>query len=223
VEAQFEVMAEMARQEQTGRKMGHPVKQARKLLDEVRRAAGRVRDMDVQREFAKEFTGSDATEEVCRDVAMLREHLKTQRDAAARDLLDVLHKSGGKLNARLGAVLVDRKQVEDVGLSAIDLEVLTRGWYAAQVSAARRVPDQDRTLHRIRLAAKLARYMAEDGLAVRVVEEFRALQEAGGRWHDCLGLRDVARRRLGKRSRLGRLLKEREARVRGEFAALAGE
>jgi len=75
-------------------------------------------------------------------------------------------------------------------------------------------------LHWIRKSAKLARYMAETGLAARVVREFATVQAAGGEWHDCLNLLELAEDRLGKRSELAVLLEGREAAARNAFEAL---
>jgi CHAD domain-containing protein len=107
-----------------------------------------------------------------------------------------------------------------VGLSAVDLEVLTRDFYRKRRQAAAKEHKPSEQMHGVRKAAKLARYMAEEGVAGRVMQEFETMQETGGRWHDLLTLRDVARERVGKRSELAELLQEREENTRKEFREL---
>jgi len=207
----------LGRQEPGFRVSEKPVK---KLLDGVRRAAGRVRDLDVQRRLAKECVASGATKKLRREVKELREQLKEERGLEAESLLEILEEHGLKLEPRLETLMGELEPAAAVGMSAVDLEVLTRGWYQSRRSEAERETKPNDRLHGIRKAAKLARYMAENSLAARVVDEFEALQEAGGRWHDCLGLQKAARRRLGKRSGLAAVLKEREAEARSRFQGL---
>jgi len=223
VEAQLAVVGKLAEQEPGFQAVEGPVRQVEKLLDKVRRAAGQVRDRDVQHGLAQEFAGVGATAALRREVKEIRKQLRVERAGAAAELVDVLDGHGRKLAPLLEALIHALKPVEAVGMSAVEQEVMTRGWYAAQLDTARLDTKPVRGMHRIRKAAKLARYMAENGLAARVVEEFKAVQEAGGRWHDCLSLRDAARRRLGKRSELAALLTEREAAARSLFETLVGD
>ncbi len=223
VDAQLAVLGKLAEQEPEIRALEGSTRRVEKLLDKVRRAAGRVRDLDVQQGLAQEFAGDGATATLRHEVKEIRKQLKADREELAAALVDVLEGHGAKLGPLLEGLMSALKPVEAVGMSAVEQEVMMRGWYAAQLDAARHDSKPVRMMHRIRKAAKLARYMAENGLVARVVEEFKALQEAGGRWHDCLSLRDAARRRLGKRSELAELLTEREAAARSSFATLAGD
>ena len=222
VEAQFAVLRELAGQEPGFQVVESSARRVEKLLDKVRRAAGRVRDLDVQQALAQEFAGEGATASVRREVREIRKQLRADRAVAAEDLVSALSGHGRRLAPQLEALMTELKPVEAVGMSPVEQEVMTRGWYASQLDVARQDGKLVRAMHRIRKAAKLARYMAENGLAARVVEEFKAMQEAGGRWHDCRILLNAARRRLGKRSGLAALLKEREATARGSFQALVG-
>lgn len=223
VEAHLAVLGELAGQEPGLRAVARPARRVQKLLDLVRKAAGRVRDPDVQRTLARECVQDGSAKKLRGEVKEIRAQLKVERELAAAELIDLLLGRGLKLGPRLEVLMDALKPMEAVGLSAVEQEVMTRGWYAGQLGAARQRTGSDQTLHRIRKAAKVARYMAENGLAARVVETFKKLQEAGGRWHDCLSLRDAARERLGKRSELAALLKEREVSARTSFQTLVGD
>ena len=200
-----------------------PPVRVKKLLGVVRRAAGRVRDLDVLQRLAVECIKEGATEQLESEVKEIRMQLKKERDTAAAELMKVLAARGIELEPMLEALIHALLPVETVGMSAVEQEVMTRSWYAAQLAEARKMSKPDEAMHHIRKAAKLARYMAEGGLAKRVVDEFRKLQEAGGRWHDCVCLRDVTLERLGKRSGLAALLKERETAARSSFEALLSD
>jgi len=221
IEAHLAVMAELAQQEPGFKAIERQAARVMKLLVRIRRAAGRVRDLDVQRRLAKECAAGGATRKVRREAKDLRAQLKVERQLKARDLLEKLEGRRLKLETRPKTLLEALEPVATVGMSAIDLEVLTRTWYQRQVSEAGQESNAARQMHRIRKAAKLARYMAENGLAARVVAEFAAVQEAGGRWHDWLDLLHATRQRLGKRSGLAARLKEQEAAARSSFQALA--
>jgi CHAD domain-containing protein len=165
---------------------------------------------------------SGATKKLRGEVKDLRGQLKQERGLGAEALVAMLEGSALKLEPRLEELMDGLEPVAEVGMSAVDLEVLTRGWYESQRSAAEREAKPNDQLHGIRKAAKLARYMAENGLAERVVKEFEALQDAGGQWHDYVDLGETARRRLGKGSRLEDLLKKQEAQAMSRFQGLTG-
>lgn len=220
IEAHLEVVEELAHQDPGFRAVGGFVKRVRKLLSRVRRAAGRVRDLDVSGDFAKECASRDASAKIRDEVRDLRAQLKVERKREERDLIALLKGRGLKLQPCLEQLLTALEPVGEVGMSAVELEVLTRAWYERQRKAAELEKTLVDRMHWIRKSAKLARYMAETGLAVRVVREFSEVQEAGGRWHDCLNLLELARARLGKRSELATLLEEREAAARKAFEAL---
>ena len=223
IEAHLTVLAELGRQQPGFQVMEHPSRRVKKLLGVVRRAAGRVRDLDVLQRLAVECIKEGATEQLESEVKEIRMQLKKERDTAAAELMKVLAARGIELEPMLEALIHALLPVETVGMSAVEQEVMTRSWYAAQLAEARKMSKPDEAMHHIRKAAKLARYMAEGGLAKRVVDEFRKLQEAGGRWHDCVCLRDVTLERLGKRSGLAALLKERETAARSSFEALLSD
>lgn len=217
IEAHLEVVEVLAHQYPGFRAVDGMAKRVRNLLSRVRRAAGRVRDLDVARDFAKEGIVGKASPKLREETRDLRAKLKAERKCEERDLIALLKGRGLRLQPCLEQLLTALEPVADVGMSAVELEVLTRGWYDRQLKAAALEKTLADRMHWIRKSAKLARYMAETGLAVRVVREFAAVQVAGGLWHDWLNLVEIARKRLGKRSELATLLDERETAARIEF------
>jgi CHAD domain-containing protein len=167
---------------------------ARKLLRKFRRAAGRVRDLDVQR---------DLTQSKSHEAHELRRMFKEQRGEAAESLLHIVHKHQSKLTRALESLLKALEPAESVTIPATQLKRLTLNWYASHVPAT---PQRDhRQLHDIRKAAKLARYIAESAGApatTRLARSFESLQQSGGDWHDWLTLSRIARRELGPASTL---------------------
>lgn len=220
IEAHLEVVVELARQEPGFRVAGGEVRRVKKLLRRVRRGAGRVRDLDVARELAKTFAAGGTAPQIRRQAEDLREQLKEERKRESRDLIASLKGRGLKLQPSLEQLLISLEPVAEVGMSAVELEVLARGWHERQMKLAGLENMRMDGLHWIRKSAKLARYMAETGLAARVVREFATVQAAGGEWHDCLNLLELAEERLGKRSELAVLLKGRETAARSTFEEL---
>jgi len=217
IEAQLAVMTALAPQEPGFKAISERAKRLSRQLARVRRAAGKVRDLDVQRKLANDTLDAGATRGVRKEVKELRRELKAEREQEAQRLAKLLEDHALKLEPRLERLLEELEPMAEVGLSAIDLEVLTRAYFDRRRAKADRETPGVKQMHGIRKAAKLARYMAEDGLAARVVHEFAEVQESGGRWHDALVLRNLARQRLGRRSGLAKLLEDRETGARSEF------
>jgi len=217
IEAQLAVMAALAAQEPGFKAVAERAKRVSRQLAQVRRAAGKVRDLDVQRKLAKDTLDAGVTRGVRRDGKEVRRQLKAEREQEAQRLVKVLESHALKLEPRLERLLEELQPMAEVGMSAIDLEVLTRAYYDRRRARFDRKTSGVKQMHGIRKAAKMARYMAEDGLAARVVHEFEEIQESGGRWHDALTLRNLVRKRLGRRSGLAKLLEDRETGARSEF------
>jgi CHAD domain-containing protein len=176
-------------------KHAKPAKRARKLLRKLRRAAGRVRDLDIQRDLTKSKSP---------DAHRLRSLFKQQREKEAERLLDIIHKHQPKLTRALEALLKALASAEDLALSAPRLVELTLHWYTHHVPASAQTPDE---FHAIRKSAKLARYMAESPTEPiqstrKLAQTFESLQQSGGAWHDWLTLSDIAHRELGSSSTL---------------------
>jgi CHAD domain-containing protein len=190
IEAQMELLALLPDLPEHAK----PAKKARKLLRKLRRAAGLVRDLDVQH---------DLTQSKSQEARKLRSLFQQQRGEAAESLLSALHKHQSKLTRTLEALLKTLGPAESLTISATHLSQLTLGWYTNHVPPA--TQRDHRRLHDIRKAAKLARYIAESANSPathRLARTFESLQQSGGDWHDWLTLSHIAHRELGSASPL---------------------
>jgi CHAD domain-containing protein len=215
VEAQLELLSRVPR---LPAREGH-TRKLRRLLKDMRRAAGRVRDIDVQRELIKKEAGSsgDGTNRARRDRAdrtlreetrTLRRELKRRREEEAEHLLRLLRRRRERLPLALQGLLDSLEPAERIALSESQLTALARGCYKGSL---RRQPDakgsQAAQLHGMRKRAKLARYIAESSpeeavAAHRLAALFERVQQAGGEWHDWLLLEQVAAEELGDSAKL---------------------
>ncbi|GGG63960.1 CHAD domain-containing protein [Edaphobacter dinghuensis] len=176
-------------------KHDQPAVKARKRLRKLRRAAGRVRDLDVLRDLIP--SRSDEAEQ-------LQSFFKHQRERAAHRLIAAIDKHQAKLIRALENILETLAPVESLNLATEELAALARDWYARNAPAAA-AEQNHRQLHSTRKAAKLARYISESATATStrsLARTFESLQQSGGTWHDWLTLSDIAHRRLGDSSRL---------------------
>lgn len=184
-----------------------PARKVRKLLRKLRRAAGIVRDLDVQRKLIKEqqieakmHTQSPASRELRKQAGSLRRKLKRRRSTESEHLLRTLRAEQNKLVPALEHLLKTLSPAEHLRLSPTRLSQLTLGWYQRTTPAIQPHDDPD-TLHAIRKSAKLARYIAEPA-AGKLSSTFEALQQAGGAWHDLLTLAHISEKHLGLHSPL---------------------
>ena len=185
-----------------------PAKKAKKLLKKLRRQAGRVRDLDVQRKLAQ-----DQPPRLEKEARHLQKMFKRRRKDKADDLLDALDKYQPKLTRALEGLLDALSPAEAITLSAPQLIQLTLHWYRHNIPV---IPPQDSDqLHAVRKSAKLARYMAEsaspasksaksNAAIARLARTFESLQQSGGDWHDWLTLSQIADREFGSSSQLTR-------------------
>lgn len=204
IEAQLELLALVPNLPEHAK----PAKKAQKLLKKLRRQAGRVRDLDVQRKLTQA-----QPPRLEKEARHLRKMFKRQRKGEAGDLLDALDKYQPKLTRALEALLDTLGPAEDLTLSAPQLIQLTLRWYRHKIPVT---PPQDADqLHTVRKSAKLARYMAESAspaqksaksntAPARLARTFEALQQSGGDWHDWLTLSQIAGREFGSSSQLSR-------------------
>lgn len=204
-------------------------KQADKVLHalgKLRREAGKVRDLDVQRKLldeapahqhaATEQTGSKAVE---RQAKSLRRTLKHRREELAEELQHSLKRKSRSISRKLEKLMSALEDAEQIEITAAQLSELTRTWFRTNMPGGDAGSSPD-GLHSIRKAAKLARYIAESAVndagrkstersAGDLAKEFETLQQSGGDWHDLLTLAAIARHELGKRDPLTRELDRR--------------
>lgn len=162
-----------------------------KLLTPVRKAAGKVRDMDVLIEDALTLKNVQKTQGLVR----LVEYLGEMRAKNAKKLLDAVFKHRRKTSAhlkQLSKVLKKRLQDEPGTLN---------GGAAPQilVTELSQWPQLNRqNLHMFRLRIKELRYMLE--LSNEPNEEWIAwlgdVKDAIGEWHDWVGLLQIAKQVL---------------------------
>jgi CHAD domain-containing protein len=181
-----------------------------KRLDKPRRAAGRVRDLDVQLDLVRDlhFDGDHESRR------RLRIDLQEARGRACRKLSKVLDADTvASLHRRL-------RKAERAQASAAKTadEYRSRAWNEALALLAALPEDfpsvEPANLHRLRLAGKNIRYTAEqafpDPEARRLAEAMKELQDAIGRWHDWLMLRKRARDFTPEEGTLQRILRSHE-------------
>jgi CHAD domain-containing protein len=184
-----------------------------RLLKKIRRTAGPVRDLDVQRKLLKKLVPGMETEESQgargnrRDDA--RENVTVRQ---ARELDDALRDERQELavpvkkNAAKWAVRLDACFAAYAAAQRLDVRWRRRDAVRSALDAFARLSSQMRhldagNLHDFRKGAKQARYMAEAGgddeRAGMVGNALKKLQDAIGDWHDRLMLDEEAYRVLG--------------------------
>jgi len=202
-------------------------KVVRKRLSKVRRAAGIVRDLDVQTEAitfdapAKTaVTEGTPGDEIRHQAKQLRKHLQRQRDVEAEKLVSVLKRQELKLADSLREIEHIIKPALHATIPQALLIQRIEHWFAKETVALLALRKKDKkhdlqqtvasideeTLHAIRKAGKLCRYMAESApqgsRAQRIAQHFEAIQEAGGKWHDWLLLQQLSAGYHGKKAAL---------------------
>jgi len=162
-----------------------------KMLNRIRKRAGRVRDLDAQLTALRSLK------------VPLEPRRKTQ---LTQQLLELRAKHEGKL-----AKVLQKKELREIRKrlnrvaksvefdSQVDPLTVARQMITSVERPAGRI-DED-ALHRYRIAVKRARYAAEFAPksveSAEFVAQLKRLQDALGNWHDWLILTHTASRRLG--------------------------
>lgn len=162
-----------------------------KQLARLRRRAGKVRDIDVQKEALGGITLDGSRRESLKVMHHLdKAHAKYERKLAeARE--EELQKG---LSRRLKRAMTDLTSDERPLSARNDFTQAALRKFAA---LARRYAQLDEAnLHEFRLRCKHVRYLAElEGDAGRskpVIAELKRIQDAAGQWHDWVALTEVA-------------------------------
>ncbi len=187
-----------------------PLRKLYKKLSKARKAAGRVRDLDVQIELLHDLQVENERD----DRRLLLADLQDARDRAERKLAkQVDSETLSELRRRLA-----KAQRADIpGLTA-QRERRQRAWSEALEQVASLPQDfpsvEQKNLHKLRLACKSIRYTAEQALprpeARQLAETMKEVQDAIGRWHDWLMLRRRAQDLLPAESTLIHVLRAAE-------------
>lgn len=195
-------------------------KAADKVMRQVarfRRAAGRVRDMDVQSKLLQDHGKrrkphpdhatptqeelAEFTHQRTDDLARMIATRAKRREELATELVALIEKRQAKVSAALEALLTALKAAGKLRLPATDLMRIADKRFARLQALRVKEPSPD-DLHSIRKAAKQARYLAETSSAAAATDKakrYEHLQDAGGKWHDWLDLAHDARRELGRK------------------------
>ena len=201
-----------------------------RALSKLRREAGKVRDLDVQRKLldrAPEQDVSAGEAALERQARKLRRTLKERRDDLAGELQGKLGQRSRSTSRKLEKLMSVLEPAEETVIPTAKITELTRSWFRANVPPGVGDGSNSDSLHSIRKIAKLARYIAESAVAPagpaqrrpggqsqrqstgELAREFETLQQSGGDWHDLLTLSAIARHELGKRDPLTRELDRR--------------
>jgi CHAD domain-containing protein len=167
-------------------------------LKKLRRFAGELRDLDVQRDLIFAHT----TSETVPDARRLRRRLKDRRDRQAVIFIDLAQRLHGKVSKELQHLLEVLLPVETFSMPNDRVISLAQRWFAQRSSLCL----TDDQLHVARKAAKVARYMcemaSESGPALKMAKQFEKIQNKGGQWHDWLQLARIAEAKLKRQSLL---------------------
>ena len=165
-------------------------KALRQSLGKIRRASGKVRDIDAHRDLLATYkTIADAAHmEKAFNAARKTKAQKLQR-RILEDQQDVLH-ALEKLEKTLAPVV-------DLNLSGGDLAHAARSWLTTALRGLHLDLADNDDLHSIRKACKTARYIAEIGsqsskAASKLAARLEDIQQTTGAWHDSLLLLDEA-------------------------------
>ncbi len=207
--------------------------QLRRALRRLRRAAGELRDLDVQRKQLEALPSSPesplfgstqsapppsaaepsaAGEAITKGATALCDHLGRKRDEAAADLQKLLKKHQAKAALAAEALLKLLEDADGTSLPASALLVRAEKMFFrdSMLAKANVKTLREDDLHDLRKAAKVARYLAEtlpeNAACAAAARRFEALQQAGGEWHDALELGRAAKHFLGRSHELTRTI-----------------
>lgn len=162
-----------------------------KLLSQLRKKAGRVRDLDVEiaRLGSLKIPGGNGHKSRFVD-ALVQERVK--REEQLIKAFD--HKTAVKIRKRL------KRATDELDIPK-NAEPLTLTLSKFAKLSPDLAPLTEKTLHQYRIIGKRARYIAElangDSEAKRVVEQLKHMQDVIGDWHDWLKLTLKAEKLFG--------------------------
>ena len=162
-----------------------------KLLDRIRKRAGKLRDLDVQLAALRSLKAPQEPRRKTRLMHSLIE-LRVKHERALGKLLT-------KEKIREIRMRLKRASKKVKPEAAHDPLTVARAMLAKVVRPAGPVTED--VLHQYRIAVKRARYAAEfapkSAAAERFMAQLKHLQDAVGNWHDWLTLTKTATKRIG--------------------------
>jgi CHAD domain-containing protein len=178
------------------------LKQALKQVGRIRKAAGGVRDLDVQMGLAEEVADAlrlnkrgSVREEIAEEYERLDGYLRRRRKRYAAILDAELKKNELKVERSLEGIA---DEIASLTSQSPSLLVTARRW--ARLTAARMGELNEENLHEYRKRTKAARYVAEEQegpAALRFATKLRHVQDVIGTWHDWALLSELAEKVLG--------------------------
>jgi CHAD domain-containing protein len=194
------------------------VKPLRRSLRKLRRAAGAVRDADVQHDLLAAYNGTP-------DANPLRKDLTALRKKSERKLINRLHHEQKKIELQLASLEASLSPALDLDLSGAKLITVTQSWFAENIRGLD--PQHDQDLHTLRKASKTARYLAETGVdaskaVATLATRYEAAQKSLGEWHDHFLLLHEAHTRLQPNSETIEQIQQDLERLHHRAGAAAG-
>lgn len=160
-------------------------------LKKIRRAAGAVRDVDVQKKLVDSFE----SQESARGRAFVRAKLDLMRGHSEKKLIQLLSPKGlEELDRMLGQC--ERK----LGKHFDGGDVIAKALEQYLSLTCRFEPLGRENIHEFRKACKHVRYLAElapdSAMKKGVVDALKQIQDSVGEWHDIVTLREVGQSAL---------------------------
>lgn len=186
-------------------------------LKKVRRAAGPVRDFDVQSMLTVEITEMSRTvasieqrKELDDECNGLDHRLRRRRQKAAATLIRVLNDAEPALELALERIPDAMSNLHEISpLKTAESLVLRSSPILNDISS--------KSLHSYRKRTKAARYLAEiqetSRVAQRLAKSLKRILDDIGRWHDLMLLSQEAKALLGKRAILTRAINAERGRA----------
>jgi CHAD domain-containing protein len=193
-------------------------KELRRSLRKLRRASGRVRDIDVHRNLLAAY-------KTIADAAHMDKFLSAARKTKVRRLQRRIFEDQRDILRALDQLETALAPVVDVNFSGGSLAHSAQSWLVTAVRGLNLEHDDD--LHSIRKACKTARYIAEIGgqaskAAAKLAARLDDVQQTTGAWHDCLLLLDEASAVLRNDSPLIEEIQTKAKRLRFQAESKAG-
>jgi CHAD domain-containing protein len=182
-------------------RLGNTSSKVAKALKDLRKKAGRVRDIDVHLGLLKSplLPESSANRDCASAVQEeLRKILKAKRERHLDSLREALAAAAPLLQARL--LVLAASSTLGVSSSARDAHRQASQARDHFLQWTRSVPEEDDKLHELRIRTKKLRYSLEPLEAfpecVELAAKLKQVQDAIGRWHDWATLSQLAQHEL---------------------------
>jgi len=192
----------------------HRVRKPLDSLKIIRRAAGPVRDLDVQRSLIETITrrqghanSEEERQKLVADCGELDRYLRRRRKQFAKDLASTAREFEPKLEEALENAAGQLKRLDEIPFLAIARGFVTQGSMDLKASKPEDLNEiKPGGLHRFRKQIKVARYLAEmdktSAPAKRLAQRLKNILDSIGLWHDWMLLGHKAKSAFGKQSLL---------------------